>query len=160
MKNKMISLFLLGGMAVGCESSGSGQVVDIPTVRIECSEAKCTDISNVGSHDAVVTFTRSGCAPDQVALNPEVIGNASVVCNTATGCIGTVSSWTNASSDAVATIESKNYDVCGWIDLDDNADDSTADVFFEDSQTVTAATLTLTDWSVTYSSRQKVHQNR
>lgn len=151
---KHLILFLSAALALSaCDSAtGSGEAVDIPTVRIDCTSSKCTGIT--GARDATVILSLSGCKASQITYELVATGPVSAIC-TPTGCTGTVNSWTNVNNEAIASIESRSYYVCGWIDIDNNANpESPDDAFSEELRTVTGSTMTLTDWSVTYSSRK------
>lgn len=151
---RYVFLMLLAAFALaGCESTGSGEPVDIPDVNFNCTTTLCRDES--GLRDAVVVFSLSGCAPDQINFNSVATGTASASCS-AGGCTGRVSNWRDATTGVAMTqIPARSYEVCGWIDLDNDAKDGD-DAFAEDDVFVSALTsIDLTDWSVTYSFSRK-----
>lgn len=129
---------------ISCESSGDGTAVAPPNIDLDCSDAKC---AVAGFRDAVVVLSLSGCAPDQITFEtPAATGNVQLVCN-GTACSGTLSQWSKE------TVPSRAYWICGWIDIDDdNFIDETSDAFSDDRAAITGSALTITNWSVTYSS--------
>jgi len=149
LKKFLIIAISLGALSA-CDSAGSGVSVQMPDASVQCTSSKCN--AAAGIHNATVTLTKSGCAPDQIDFYTVAVGAASAICGT-TGCTATVSSWTDKPGDPLTEIESASYSLCGWIDLDDNGQkNSSADAFSENTKYVTGSTLDLTDWSVTYSS--------
>lgn len=128
-----------------CESTGSGVVVDAPNVDISCSSSKC---AIAGFIDAYVVLTLSGCAENQIGFESVASGTEQLLCS-GSSCTGTLNSWTPSS------IESRSYYICGWIDIDNNGVKNSADAFSEDELFISGSPLTMTNWSVTYSSLRK-----
>ena len=143
MKNT-IFLILLSVLTIRCESSGTGEPVDIPDVVIDCQNAKC--IAENGSYDVVINITSSGCADDQIPLAPVVAGTASITCINGIGCSGTVTSWRDTNSNTTTTIPSSTYSICGWIDLDGLSTKNAGDAYAEESRLVSTSAITLSDW--------------
>jgi hypothetical protein len=149
LKNSFTSA-LLFVVLVGCESAGTGTQVPPPNINVTCSTAKCQAANS--THDIVVNLSPSGCAPDQIGFEDGAVGTG--IANCAGGsCTATVSNWADSS------VESKSYWVCGWIDLDDNGKNA-ADVYSENYQLVTGASISMTNWSVTYSFSRKNNKNK
>ena len=128
-----------------CESSGSGVVVNAPNVDISCSSSKC---AIAGFIDAYVVLTLSGCAENQIGFESVASGTEQLLCS-GSSCTGRLNSWTPSS------IESRSYYICGWIDIDNNGVKNSADAFSEDELFISGSPLTMTNWSVTYSSLRK-----
>lgn len=145
----LISLFFIA--VVGCESAGSGTPVNIPTVHISCTSDKCK--SATGTFDLYVNIAPYGCAVDQIGLSV-ADATGSVICNTS-GCTGSVSSWEDNNS-SITQIESRTYDICGWIDLNTSIFKDSLDAFSEETQLVTESAITLTDWGAANYSRHKL----
>jgi hypothetical protein len=157
---KQISLlFLLTHILLGCESSGTGEQVDIPPVRIECDTVEC--MGAPGIHRVVVNFTLSGCAVDQIELYPVVVGDADVTC-IGTGCTGTVSSWRDTNANSVTQIESRVYSVCAHINLDNITGKSVNDEYAEENLLISSSStlLTLSTWGADNYRIQKPRQSR
>lgn len=142
MKFKALFFCMFAWALAGCESSGDGTKIDVPDVQIACSTSKCT--SGSPSKDAYVVLSLSGCAPDQIGYDTVASGSTQLLC-TGGSCHGTV---TNITPSSVA---SRSYYVCGWIDVNDDSTQNSADAFSEDFLFVSGSTLTLSNWSVTYS---------
>lgn len=149
MRPIFISLFFLA--VLGCESAGTGTPVDIPTVHIACDSNKCKSAS--GTFDVYVNFAPYGCAVDQIGLSV-ADGSGTVICG-ASGCTGSVSSWFDNSS-SITQIESRTYNVCGWIDLNSALAKDSLDAFSEETQLVTESAITLTDWGASNYSRLRI----
>jgi hypothetical protein len=140
-------LFVLSTLVFlnACESTGSGVVVEAPKVDINCNNSKCTV---AGFVDATIVLSLSGCAENQIGFDSKASGTVQLLCS-GSACTGTLVSWSPSS------IESRSYYICGWIDIDSNGVYSTADAFSEDELFISGSPLTMTNWSVTYSSLRK-----
>jgi hypothetical protein len=149
-------LLIFAGLLVRCESSGTGEMVDIPNVQIDCDTALC--LSRPGIHSVVVNITRSGCAADQIEMSPVVVGDASATCG-GSGCTATVTSWRDVNASTVTQIESRVYSVCTHLNLDDITGKSINDEFAEENLLVTSITINLTDWGAENYRYQKPTQN-
>ncbi len=148
---KFLFLTATLGVLSGCESSGDGTQVDAPNIDIVCSTSKCT--SGLPSKDAYVVLSLSGCAPDQIGFDTIASGTTQLLC-TGGSCRGTV---TNVTPD---TISARSYYVCGWVDVNDDSLQNSADAFAEDNTYISGSPLSLTSWSVTYSFSRQRHPQR
>lgn len=156
MIKKAILFGTLFGALSACESSGDGTPVPLPQAQVLCAEGDCT--TTTGSRDAVVTLSRSGCAPDQIDLDTVAVAAMTVTCS-AGSCTGSTTSWRSDTGSSLGTVPATSYDLCGWIDLDDDGKDGD-DVFSEDSVFVSGSTIELDNWGATYTFSRKVRQAR
>lgn len=146
---KYLLLLLFLTTLVSCQKSSEGGAIDTPSIDIACTESKC---AVAGFRDAVVVITSSGCADDQITFEDVATGSVQLVCN-GSSCSGTLSQW------STNTINSNEYYLCGWIDIDNTAAKNANDVFSDDKVYVSGSPLTMTNWSVTYFSFLKRFKN-
>lgn len=144
MVKNILFLFLWSLATLSCESAGTGTPVPIPDVEIDCTVANCT--AATGSFEVVINVTRSGCAVDQIDLDPVITGTVNVICAGSSGCSGTVSSWRDNNGNTVTEVISSTYSICGWIDLDNSSIKNPNDAFADENLLISTSTLTLTDW--------------
>lgn len=145
---KTVLLLISAFLIIRCESAGTGEPIVIPNVDVDCTTAKCKAVPS-NDYELTVSMTGSGCAQDQIELDPVISGTANASCVNGVGCRGTVSTWRNVNSTTVTTVPSSTYSVCGWIDLDAGGPNPN-DAFANENLLVTSATITLTDWGATY----------
>ena len=153
----MKNVFLLFSVCVlnfGCESAGTGTPVPIPNIEIDCTTSKCTTTAT-GTYEVVINVTGSGCAVDQIDLNPVITGTANIICTNGSGCSGTVTSWRDNNGNTTTEVVSSTYSVCGWLDLDNSSAKNPNDAFADENLLITTSTITLTDWGASNFSRKK-----
>lgn len=153
MRTRLQRFLIWVGLSVliaSCETGGSGVQVPAPDIEVTCTGGKCAGVS--GLRDVVINITSSGCAPDQIDYEAVAAATGTVLCN-GSSCSGTVSTWNTSS------VESRTYYICGWIDINNTSKDS-ADAFSENYQFVSGSTISMTNWSVTYTFSQKNTKNK
>ena len=145
MTKKHFLILLLALAFVACEQA-SNTVVSMPNVEINCQDTGC---DNTLSGDTVfVIVTRSGCG-DSASFDPVASGDATVTCSSS-GCVGTVSSWTDKNGNDVTEIITGRHDVCGYIDANNDTSQNTGDMETEDEAFINSSTtIVLDSWSAT-----------
>lgn len=149
-KLNFLLLVFLGSLLVlvGCENA-SDTVVNIPNVRVGCTNADSTDCDNTNANGATayVQMTRSSCSAAN--FDPVATGSVTMTCD-ASGCDGTVGSWINPdTNESVTEILTGSMDICTTVDLDNSGSSvvTGSDLEDETSQTInSSATITIDSW--------------
>ncbi|HVK60769.1 MAG TPA: hypothetical protein VM432_04425 [Bdellovibrionales bacterium] len=144
MRNRFLLVLLstfvatLAGCAAG-ESAGSGDLVSIPKIRIDCTTAGCMAANS--TLKIIAFITASGCdAPGFGALRSTSLN---MNCAAGVGCSGFLSNWIDTATSArTDDIPDGTYSTCVIVDLDNN-------YAGEDSATPGDAYGTLDDIAVT-----------
>lgn len=119
MLNKSLRVFFLFALALsvsscGVEPVGTGELVSIPRVYIDCTTTRC---KTPASPMVLVVFTTSGC--DNIDYGSTISASThAITCNGSTGCRGEISrsSWINNNGVPVSSLPSGVYSVCGLVD--------------------------------------------
>ena len=153
---KYFLLLPCGRFLAACAKSGTGSTT-IPEISLDCTTVKCK--SALGTYSAVTIISRSGCAPDQVELDPIAVGSiGNMICGS-TGCTGTISSWADNNGSPITSMDSNSYYVCSRIDLDRDDLVDVGDEYSELRITIESATTISAvggDWGVSYFSKGMV----
>lgn len=148
MRKKIYYFLILTVLFAACEKS-SDSVVNTPRVAIDCDTTACQGAAPGGSCGgniiAIVILTNSGCADPR--YGQIATGSTTVTCNVS-GCMGTVSQWTNANGIPITEIAGGQTDICGLIDLNCDTKADSGEPIQEKSEYVSSSlTIQLDDWT-------------
>lgn len=142
---------------VGCESAGGGPAVPIPLMRFNCTSAPCMGV--VGNRNATIVITLSGCANDQQGFELVATSAVTAFCSGG-GCTGQTGTWLDANGNVAANIAGRDYNICGSIDVDNDAlDINDAFAALLDTSVVGVSNLNINVWNGSFRTYGKTAQS-